>query len=71
MMLAILIALYAGVVAFDFVPHLKESPKGEKALYLILLAVSFSLLSVSVLGVKVPSPAEPLQQAVKAVFRIP
>ena len=70
MMLAILAALYAGALIFDFRPNMKGSAKGERALYLGLLVVSFSLLALNELGVRVPSPAVPIKQAVEALFHI-
>ena len=68
MMLAILIAVYVGALVFDLRPRLKTAPKGAVALYIVLMAVSFTLLTMSQLGVKVPSPAPPIKEAVQAIF---
>ncbi len=70
MMPAIVIALYAAVLALDYRPRLKGRPKGEKALYLALMAVGFSVMLLYALDVKVPSPAKPIEQAVEALFHV-
>ena len=70
MMPAMVVALYLAVLAFDFRTHLMKRPKGEKALYLALLLISFSVLMPYALGVTVPSPAKPIQQAVQALFQV-
>jgi hypothetical protein len=70
MMLAILIAVYLGALVFDLRPRLKTAPKGEVALYIALLVVSFSLLTMSELGVKVPSPSPPIKQVIQSIFHI-
>jgi uncharacterized membrane protein len=70
MMPAIVTALYAAVIVFDFRRHVMKKPKGEKALYLMLMAVSFSVMMLYALGVTVPSPAKPIGQAVEALFHV-
>jgi hypothetical protein len=71
MMLCILAATYALALVFDFRLRLRQSPPGEKALYLALLAISLVPLLLNALGVPVPSPAKPIADAVKAVFHVP
>ena len=70
-MLFILAATYALALAFDFRPRFRESPPGEKALYLALLTISLVPLVLNALDVPVPSPAKPIADAVKAVFHVP
>lgn len=70
MMLAILIATYLGALALDFRPSLKECAAGEKALYLALMAIGFSVLVLDELGVKIPSPATPIEDALRALLGI-
>jgi hypothetical protein len=70
MMPAIVIALYAAVLVFDFRPCLKDRPRGEKALYLALLTVSFAVLMADALGLDVPSPVKPIQETLQALFHI-
>jgi len=71
MMLFIVAAAYAATLSFDFRLHLKESAKGEKILYLTLMLISLIPLVMNALDIPVPSPAKPIEQAVKALFRIP
>lgn len=71
MMLAILVAIYLGALVFNLRPRLKAAPpRGEVALYLTLLAVSFTLLTMSQLGVKIPPPSMPIREVVRAIFHI-
>jgi len=71
MMLSILAVTYVLTLALDFRPRLRDSPPGEKALYLALLMISLVPLILNALGVPVPSPAKPISDAVKAVFHVP
>ncbi len=70
-MLVIVAATYAAALAFDFRPRLAESGKGEKILYLAMMLLSLVPLVLNALDVKVPSPAKPIEQAVKALFHVP
>jgi hypothetical protein len=70
MMLAIVAAAYAAALFFDFRPRLKDSAKGEKVLYLLLMAISLAPLLLDALAIPVPSPAKPIEQAVKALFHV-
>lgn len=56
------------VLLTDFIPYRKEGSKRENVLYLTLLGIGMCVLLLHVLGVKVPSPAEPIQKLVEAVF---
>lgn len=71
MILFIVAAAYAATLAFDFRPRLKGSAKGEKILYLALMTISLVGLVLNALDIPVPSPAKPIEQAVKALFRVP
>jgi hypothetical protein len=70
-LMIILAAVYAATLLFDFRLRLKESPAGEKALYLAMLAISVVPLVLNVMAISVPSPSEPIIEAVKAIFRVP
>ena len=70
-MLFILAAAYAAALAFDFIPRLRDGAKGEKALYLALMAVSLAPLVLRALEIPVPSPAKPIVEAVRAIFHVP
>jgi len=71
MMLFILAAAYSAALLFDFKPRLRDSAKGEKALYLALMVISLAPLVLNALDITVPSPTKPIVAAVKAVFRVP
>lgn len=68
MILSIVITLYAAVIVFDYLPGRSADPRGLKALYLALTAVSFAVMVLAGLGVQVPSPADPITAAVRAIF---
>ena len=68
MILAIVIALYAAVIALDFLPAAGTDPRGVRALYLVLTALSFVLLSLHIVGVQVPSPTDPIREVITALF---
>lgn len=70
MMLAILLTVYAAVLLVDFRSLAKQCAPGVRALYLTLLSISFAVLTLDELGVSVPSPAKPIQQAIQALFGI-
>lgn len=67
MMIAILIVLYLCVLFMDFRSLQKTGALGVKVVYLSMLTISFAALMLSELGVPLPSPAKPIEQAVKAV----
>lgn len=71
MMLFLVAVVYAAALVCDFCPRLQKGAKGEKILYVALMLVGLVPLVLFTLGVPVPSPAQPIQQAVKAVFRVP
>ena len=70
MMLAILLAAYSGIVLFDFRRRLRGAKACVRALYLALLFLSFSVLTLHELGVEIPSPAKPIEGAVRALFGV-
>lgn len=67
MMVAILIVLYLCVLFMDFGSIQKTGTPGVKVVYLSMLAISFAALMLNELGVTLPSPAKPIEQAVKTV----
>jgi hypothetical protein len=67
---AILAAVYACVLLFDFRPSHRAGAPGEKALYLSLLAISFVVIVLHDQGVEIPSPTTPIENAVRLIFGI-
>jgi predicted PurR-regulated permease PerM len=72
MLTVIVILLFAGVMAFDFAPQMKrpDARRKDAAVYLALIALSFTVLLLYSLHVTIPSPAEPITDAVKSLFPI-
>ena len=68
-MLILMGVTYAAAIVFDFRPRLAESGKCEKIL-LAILFISLVPLVLNAMDVKVPSPAKPIEQAVKAMFHV-
>ncbi len=68
MILVIVVALYAAVIVLDFLPSRGADARGVRGLYLVLTAVSFAVLVLFALGIQVPSPSEPIREAVTAIF---
>ncbi len=70
MIIAILLALYAGILLFDYRPGMKQAGKGEKIAYLAILTVGFAAAVAYGMGVGIPSPAYPIENAVRAIFGV-
>jgi uncharacterized protein with PQ loop repeat len=72
MLTFIVLLLFAGVVAFDFVPQIKQAGGSKKtsAVYIVFLIVSFTVLLLYSFGVEVPSPAVPIKNIVGALFGV-
>lgn len=58
----------AAVLLIDFFPKRKEDGKKTNILYLVILSIGLCVLVLHNLGVKIPSPAEPIKKLVEAVF---
>ncbi|HWR18568.1 MAG TPA: hypothetical protein VN608_03030 [Clostridia bacterium] len=58
----------AAVLLIDFFPKRKEEGKKANILYLVLLSIGLCVLVLRNLGVKIPSPAEPIKMLVEAIF---
>lgn len=71
MMMLILAATYFTAIYFDFRQYLKDSAKGEKALYLSLLTISLVPMLLNALEIPVPSHTKAIVEAVRAIFRVP
>jgi hypothetical protein len=64
----IIILFAAAVLLIDFFPKRKEDGTTANVLYLVLLSIGLCVLVLHDLGVKIPSPAEPIKKLVEAVF---
>ncbi len=70
MIAAIHTALFACILAFDFRLNLKGAKVGEKVVYLTILIIGYALTMAVCLGIQIPSPAYPIQNAVRAIFGV-
>lgn len=64
MRLFIVLLLYAGVVLGDFVPVVKAGKKGEIWAYSVLLSVTFCVLVLYSLDVRLPNPSRLIEDLV-------
>jgi len=64
---AIVAGIFAAAVLADYLPRRGAWPRGVRALYLTMLAAGFAVLMLHALGVEVPSPAPPIEAAVRAI----
>lgn len=69
-MIVIVIILYLSVIVFDLVPLIKSGKKKDYWVYSIFLAVSFCILILYLLNVKVPSPSIIIQDLIEKVFKV-
>ncbi len=70
MLTAMVIALFAGAIIFDYVPGRKSRKKKENLIYGTLLALSFVILFLFSVGVNIPSPAKGIEDVVKLIVPI-
>ncbi len=70
MLPTIIVVLFIIVYLFDYRPILKSGDIKEKILHGAILAISFSVLMLNSFGVSIPSPSEPIQKAIHAMFGI-
>ncbi len=68
MLMTIVIVLYVCVILFDFIPQKKSRSTKESIIYCVLLSVSFCVLILYSLDIKVPGPSEPIRHVVETLF---
>jgi hypothetical protein len=66
----ILAVLYASFIAFDFRSGMKSAKKAEKVFYIAVLTVGYGLTTAHSLGISIPSPSYPIEDAVRAIFGV-
>ncbi|PKM73424.1 MAG: hypothetical protein CVU91_05725 [Firmicutes bacterium HGW-Firmicutes-16] len=69
MLTTIVILLYICVVLFDFLPSKETRSTKERVIYCILLTVSFCVLILYSLDIKVPGPTEPIRNVIETLFK--
>lgn len=68
MIIAILCAVYGAVLLSDYRSLAKHCARGVRALYLAMIFISFAVLVLHELGVPIPSPTDPIEKAIQALF---
>ncbi|MEL7609031.1 MAG: hypothetical protein AAGU74_05955 [Bacillota bacterium] len=68
MLTVMVIALFGLIVAVDARKTLKGAGTKDKVVYLTLLGISFCVLILYSFDVPVPSPADPIKDAIDALF---
>ncbi|RKD22146.1 hypothetical protein SAMN02745883_00952 [Caminicella sporogenes DSM 14501] len=69
-MFLLIILAYIIIGIIEILPLIKRNQKKELAVYLITFIGAFVISLLLSLGVKIPSPAKPLEKAVKAIINI-
>jgi hypothetical protein len=70
MVTAIVVALYALVTIFDFVPIAKTSPRRESLFYLVCLTATFVALVLYTFGISVPGPTNFIMHCIERIFGV-
>jgi hypothetical protein len=70
MVIVIVIVVYFLTVLFDFIPIVKSGKKKEYLVYLTFLAISFTVLILYGLDIKVPGPTDLIVNSIKGLFGI-
>lgn len=70
MIVVIIIIIYVLVVAFDYVPIIKQKNKGEIILYTSLLILSFILILLIAIEVKLPNPTNLIKYLLKPIIKV-
>lgn len=71
MLTVIVLLLFAAVIAFDFVPNVKQCKrKKDNVVYIAIFTLSFAVLLLYSFNIVVPSPSGPISDVVKALFNV-
>lgn len=70
-LMIVFLAILAFLIVTDLVPIYKERHRKVFWIYTVLITISCVINVLFVLGIKVPSPAVPLQKLVKLIYRLP
>ncbi|QZY54579.1 hypothetical protein [Crassaminicella profunda] len=67
-MVILIVLVYIVIGVIEIVPLVKKNQKKELILYSITFAAAFIISVLLSLGVKIPSPAKPIEKVVKMVI---
>ncbi len=68
MVFPIIVIIYVGVIIYDYCPLKKDKINREKMVYLSLLGISFILLILIVMEVKLLSPSKLIRFLLKPII---
>lgn len=71
MMIAIMTLVYGLFLLLDFVPVYRGKNRRSIWLYASLLLLAYSMTFLTALGVKIPSPAPPIQKIITSFIDSP
>jgi len=71
MLTAIVVLLYFFVILFDYAPTRRERTAKAIFVYWSFLSISFCVLILYSLDIKVPGPNEPIKYVVEKLFHPP
>ncbi len=65
---AIVVLLFAYILVKDFISHWKNTGVKDKAVYMALMLLSFSVLILFTFDIPVPSPSGPIRDLIDTIF---
>ena len=68
MLTVIVILLYVFVILFDSIPSKKDRTKKGSIVYWTILTISFCVLLLYSLDIRVPGPSEPIRHIIEKLF---
>ena len=70
MLISIILLLFALSILIDYATGLKRAKKKVKILHFTLMLISFCVLVLHSLDVRIPSPANWIVDTLEAIFRL-
>lgn len=70
MLTGIVIAVFLGIILFDFIPYRKSRKRKENIFFCVVLAVCFCILALYSFGFTLPNPTKAIESIVKSVVPI-
>lgn len=64
----IYVFLYLAIILFDVIPLIKKKRKKALLIYIPILLLTLVINILHGMGVKIPSPAEPIKEIVNGIF---
>lgn len=68
MITIIVVVVFLAIIAGDLLPKWKSTATKDKFLYCALMLISFGVLILFTLDVKIPSPTKPITKLIDTLF---